>query len=64
MTEDQVAWIDSRIRPMGSRASVIRELVEDARRRISQANAGLCANLTEPKGVTDYYTNEHPSKRS
>ena len=48
MTEDQVAWVDSQIRPMGSRASVIRELVEDARQRIGQANAKFCANLTEP----------------
>lgn len=48
MTEDQVAWIDSQVRPMGSRASVIRELVEDARQRISQADARFCANLTEP----------------
>lgn len=48
MTEDQVAWIDSQVRPMGSRASVIRELVEDARQRINQADARFCANLTEP----------------
>lgn len=48
MTEDQVAWIDSQVRPMGSRASVIRELVEDARQRISQTDARFCANLTEP----------------
>jgi len=35
MTEDQVAWLDSQVRPMGSRASVIRELIDYARQGCS-----------------------------
>ncbi len=33
MTDDQVAWLDSLVQPMGSRAAVIRKLIEEERQR-------------------------------
>jgi len=31
VTEEQLAWLDSKVRPMVSRASVVRDLIEAAR---------------------------------
>lgn len=33
VTEEQLQWLDAQVQPMGSRAAVVRSLIENARRK-------------------------------